>query len=222
MDCSPPGSSVQGNNTGVGCHSLLQEVFPTRSNRDLPHGKQILYCLSLEGSPVYQLYFNLKKKKTKILNHSRLYFFQNLFGLLTKNQEKGQGWILWTAPRRICGAKWLLSLTIHSFPDKYRITGKNCCLLFSSVRARWQKHVSNWSQNKAGERETAGEGREEIQGTCSFDPRVQRSAEVPLLRLSWALGWEDALRIHFSFMFYIRFLCVGLTLRQALSIFCPL
>ena len=32
MDCSLPGSSVhgdsQGKNTGVGCHSLLQEIFP--------------------------------------------------------------------------------------------------------------------------------------------------------------------------------------------------
>ena len=33
MDCSPPGSSVHryfsGKNTGVGCHSLLQGIFPT-------------------------------------------------------------------------------------------------------------------------------------------------------------------------------------------------
>ena len=32
MDCSPPGSSVQGNspckNTGVGCHALLQGILP--------------------------------------------------------------------------------------------------------------------------------------------------------------------------------------------------
>ena len=32
MDCSPPGSSVHGDspgkNTGVGCHALLQEIFP--------------------------------------------------------------------------------------------------------------------------------------------------------------------------------------------------
>ena len=33
-DCSPPGSSVHGDspgkNTGVGCHALLQEIFPTQ------------------------------------------------------------------------------------------------------------------------------------------------------------------------------------------------
>ena len=34
MDCSPPGSAVHGDspgkNTGVGCHALLQEIFPTQ------------------------------------------------------------------------------------------------------------------------------------------------------------------------------------------------
>ena len=42
MDCSPPGSSVHedypGKNTGVGCHALLQGIFPTQgSNPGLPH-----------------------------------------------------------------------------------------------------------------------------------------------------------------------------------------
>ena len=41
VDCSPPGSSVHtdspGENTGVGCHALLQEIFPTQeSNPGLP------------------------------------------------------------------------------------------------------------------------------------------------------------------------------------------
>ena len=34
MDCSQPGSSVHGDssgkNTGVGCHALLQGIFPTQ------------------------------------------------------------------------------------------------------------------------------------------------------------------------------------------------
>ena len=34
MDCSPPGSSIQGDslgkNTGVGCRALLQGIFPTQ------------------------------------------------------------------------------------------------------------------------------------------------------------------------------------------------
>ena len=34
-------------NTGVGCHFLLQEIFPTQgSNSGLSHCRQMLYCLS--------------------------------------------------------------------------------------------------------------------------------------------------------------------------------
>ena len=48
MDCSLPGSSVHGdspgNNTGVGCHFLLQGVFLTQElNPSLLHCRQILY-----------------------------------------------------------------------------------------------------------------------------------------------------------------------------------
>ena len=53
MDGSPPGSSVHGDspgkNTGVGCHALLQGIFPTQAY--LPHCKWILQCLSHQGSP---------------------------------------------------------------------------------------------------------------------------------------------------------------------------
>ena len=56
MDYSPPGSSVHGNSpgkyTGVGCHVLLQQIFPTQgSNPSLPHCRQILYQLRHQGSP---------------------------------------------------------------------------------------------------------------------------------------------------------------------------
>ena len=58
MDYSPPGSSVHedspGKNTGVGCHVLLQGMFPTKGpNPGLPHCRQILYWLSHRGSPLY-------------------------------------------------------------------------------------------------------------------------------------------------------------------------
>ena len=48
MDCNPPGSSVHGHspgrNTGAGCHSLFQGIFPSQvSNPGLPHCRQILY-----------------------------------------------------------------------------------------------------------------------------------------------------------------------------------
>ena len=54
MDCSPPGSSVcgdsPGKNTGVGCHALLQGVFPTQgSNPGLPHCRWILLLTEPPG-----------------------------------------------------------------------------------------------------------------------------------------------------------------------------
>ena len=40
-----------GKSTGVGCHALLQGIFPTqRSSPDLPHCRQILYRISHQGS----------------------------------------------------------------------------------------------------------------------------------------------------------------------------
>ena len=55
MNCSPPDSSVQGDspsNTGVGCHPLLQGIFPTQgSNPGLSNFRKILYGLSHQGSP---------------------------------------------------------------------------------------------------------------------------------------------------------------------------
>ena len=56
LDCSLPGSSVRGDspgkNTGVGCHVLLQGIFPTQvPNPGLLHCKWILYHLSHQGRP---------------------------------------------------------------------------------------------------------------------------------------------------------------------------
>ena len=50
------GSSVHvdslGKNTGVGCHALLQGIFPTQvSNPGLLHCRQVPYHLSHQGSP---------------------------------------------------------------------------------------------------------------------------------------------------------------------------
>ena len=56
MGCSLPGSSVHGDspgkNTGVSCHVLFQEIFPTQgSSPGLPLCRQILYHLNHQGSP---------------------------------------------------------------------------------------------------------------------------------------------------------------------------
>ena len=66
VDYSPPGSSVHGDSsgkkTGVGCHALLQGIFPTQgSNPDLPHCKQILYRLSHQGSLAQQARAGVKE-----------------------------------------------------------------------------------------------------------------------------------------------------------------
>ena len=40
-----------GKNTGMGCHFLLQEIFPTQGlNLGLPHCRQMLYRLSHQGN----------------------------------------------------------------------------------------------------------------------------------------------------------------------------
>ena len=56
MDCSLPSSSVYGKslgkNIGVGCHALLQGIFPTQGSKPgVPHCRRILYHLSHQGSP---------------------------------------------------------------------------------------------------------------------------------------------------------------------------
>ena len=44
--------------TGVGGHSLLKGIFPTQgSNLGLLHCRQILYCLSHQGSPIMMSFF---------------------------------------------------------------------------------------------------------------------------------------------------------------------
>ena len=58
MDCSPSGTSVQGDspgkNTGVGCHALLQGIFPNWGSNlcllCLLHWQEVPLLLSHQGS----------------------------------------------------------------------------------------------------------------------------------------------------------------------------
>ena len=64
MNYSPPGSSVHGDspgkNTGVGCHALLQGIFPTQGlNPGLLHCRQIFYSLSHPGKPHMYTYIGI-------------------------------------------------------------------------------------------------------------------------------------------------------------------
>ena len=63
MDCSPPGSPVHGDspgkNSGVGCHALLQGIFPA----EIEHRSPALQADSLlsepPGKPIISTLFNL-------------------------------------------------------------------------------------------------------------------------------------------------------------------
>ena len=72
VDSRPPGSSVHGasigKNTGVGCHALLQGIFPTQgSNPGLPHCRWILYFLSHQGGPSWGVDYLILQICIKIL-----------------------------------------------------------------------------------------------------------------------------------------------------------
>ena len=61
-----------GKSTGVGCHSLLQGIFPTQwSNPGLPHCRQTLYRLSHQGSPS----LTKQSKGTSAINLSKMDWF---------------------------------------------------------------------------------------------------------------------------------------------------
>ena len=69
MVCSPPGSSVHGDSPGKklewvampSSSTLLQGIFPIQGlNPGFSHCRQILYCLSHQGSPMEHLH-SLKK-----------------------------------------------------------------------------------------------------------------------------------------------------------------
>ena len=89
MDCSLPGNS-----TGVGCHSLLQEIFSTQGlNPGLLHCRQTLYHLSHQGSSFLKAYTKLhvhqdteqKKKFVKSLGQTYLLALESLL------ERKGAG-----------------------------------------------------------------------------------------------------------------------------------
>ena len=68
MDCNPQGASVHGDSpgkiTGIGCHFLLQGIFPTQgSNPALLHCRQITIPTESSGKPVICIRDNIKISK---------------------------------------------------------------------------------------------------------------------------------------------------------------
>ena len=83
--CDPVGYSLarllcpwdfQGKNTGVHCCSLLWGIFLTQgSNQGLLHCRQILYCLSHWGSPIYQFTHLITYLSIHLSNHLSVYIY---------------------------------------------------------------------------------------------------------------------------------------------------
>ena len=79
MDCSPPGSSVHGifpvKNIGVGCHFLLQGIFPTQGSKlHLLHWLADSLPLRRQGRPLSTL-------------HARLSFLYSMDILLCQRRQ---------------------------------------------------------------------------------------------------------------------------------------
>ena len=69
-----------GKNIGVGCHILLQGIFPIQgSNPGLLHCRQILYCLSHQGSPYSLSKFQLYNSVINYSHHVLCYSFMLTF-----------------------------------------------------------------------------------------------------------------------------------------------
>ena len=67
--------NTPGRNTGVGCHSLFQGIFPTQgSNLGFLHWGWILYHLSHQGSPMYRIY--REKWTHRLCMHGSIYLPQ--------------------------------------------------------------------------------------------------------------------------------------------------
>ena len=85
MDCSPPGSSpwdFPGKNTGVGCHFLLQGIFPTQGSN--PHLFHLLHwqtgslLLATPGKPLKDISMLITSKfifpvQIHLLNSKQVY-----------------------------------------------------------------------------------------------------------------------------------------------------
>ena len=140
---APPGCSVHGDspgkNTGVGCHALLQGIFPTQgSNPGPPHCRQNHYCLSHQGSPFKPYLF----PKFKIISihifhitfhysfaciHMHMYYkhilyiYRFMHTHITYNYKKFWFGGVCTINKYFQGKKFLVNefCISHSFPDFY-------------------------------------------------------------------------------------------------------
>ena len=73
MDCIPPGSSVHadspGGNTEVGCHSLLQGIFPTQIKTSPPTLQVDFLPVELPGRPKLSEVITEHQAEPPVLEH---------------------------------------------------------------------------------------------------------------------------------------------------------
>ena len=108
IDCSPPGSSVWnflGKNTGVSCHFLLKEIFPTQ-------GSNPRLCISCFGK--------------QVLYHSATWETQ----VLTRVHHNSSGWRGqgWGRSERVYSL-FLLKIPKPADPKVFLAIGRKCLLV---------------------------------------------------------------------------------------------
>ena len=94
MNYSPPDSvhgDSSGKNTGMGCHTLLQGIFPTQElNPGLLHSRQILYHLKHKGKKEAikraAMHVSLSLQENPLLIPESL--IQNVFSCLSEDCSK--------------------------------------------------------------------------------------------------------------------------------------
>ena len=61
-----------GKDAGVGCHFLLQRIFPTQgSNPGLLHCRQILYWMSYKGSPIIMVFYSKPSQSISVWSRNK-------------------------------------------------------------------------------------------------------------------------------------------------------
>ena len=79
MNCSPPGSSVHGDspgeNTGVGCHALLQGIFPNPDRTQASHIAGRFFTIRAIREGIRFRLNGLKKKKNPLASSTKTSMF---------------------------------------------------------------------------------------------------------------------------------------------------
>ena len=122
-----------GKNTGVGCHFLLQGIFPTQElNPGLPYCRQILYHLNHQGNP-FSLIIKHKRKKD--------YWGENC------QAKRNQVWWLWKFPAYLDFKKKKKAKIGKFYTRKVyfliweKVKGVACILSFTSSSERTKEMV---------------------------------------------------------------------------------